>query len=322
MAKQLEGLQCAYAWMSHLGSLKGCLDYLGADVSMPWLAGGTGVAFVLNIHEVVCPSGPTAWNWWPMIGELGSNVGYQLEGISSWKGNDPDFAGSQRRAYDFVRSAIDRGRPCYGWELAGPEYYVINGYDNDGYLYSDFLKERRTAAKPWRELGDTEIGMLEVHSVRPLPPVDDAQTVRASLTAALRFASNTPDMVMVNDGYRAGLKGYETWADALKRGTASRFGQGYNGAVWAECRQNAVAFLREAKERLGERASGPISEAIGHYSEVRDLLVELSELYPFEMGEDDERLRCLHAAGLVRRIRDAEEQGMAALEDIVTALDG
>ncbi len=59
--KQLKSLRWKPRWVSHLGCIKGCLDFSGIDISDAWLFGATGHAFIINMHEVVCPSGPTAW---------------------------------------------------------------------------------------------------------------------------------------------------------------------------------------------------------------------------------------------------------------------
>jgi len=49
--KILENLRWQPRNVTHLGCIKGCLDYLGMDVSEPWLYGGTGHAFVINICQ-------------------------------------------------------------------------------------------------------------------------------------------------------------------------------------------------------------------------------------------------------------------------------
>jgi hypothetical protein len=49
--KKLDGLQWHPRYNEHMGCTKGCLDYLGIDVSFPWLYGGTGNAFVLNMND-------------------------------------------------------------------------------------------------------------------------------------------------------------------------------------------------------------------------------------------------------------------------------
>lgn len=53
MEKRLDNLSWRPRWISHLGSIKGCLEYLNLDISDGWLYGGTGHAFVLNLHDVV-----------------------------------------------------------------------------------------------------------------------------------------------------------------------------------------------------------------------------------------------------------------------------
>ena len=47
--KKLEHLRWKPRNVSHLGCIKGCLNYLGMEVSDAWLYGATGHAFVINI---------------------------------------------------------------------------------------------------------------------------------------------------------------------------------------------------------------------------------------------------------------------------------
>jgi hypothetical protein len=72
------------------------LDYLSADMSWARLYGGTGHAFVINIHEVVCPSGPTAWNT-EMLRRLAPNLGYRTSSAFGFKGDDA-FSSRQTEA--------------------------------------------------------------------------------------------------------------------------------------------------------------------------------------------------------------------------------
>jgi len=60
---------------------------------------------------------------------------------------------------------IDQGLPCYGWELDDAEFYVIYGYDDQGYYFSGPSWQPVKGPKNWQELGDTGIGVLEVYSV-------------------------------------------------------------------------------------------------------------------------------------------------------------
>ena len=125
MGKMIDNLRWKPMWISHLGCVKGCLDYLGLDVSAAWLFGATGHAFILNVHEVVCPSGPTAWNT-EMIKKLGENIGYSTDMIMAWK-SDNDFKEKRKIAWEKTRMALDEGLPCYGWEMDIPEFRPEGG---------------------------------------------------------------------------------------------------------------------------------------------------------------------------------------------------
>jgi hypothetical protein len=324
---KLENCHWKPRWVSHLGCIRGCLEYLGIDISDAWLYGGTGHAFVINVHEEVCPSGPTAWKTVKLF-ELGSNLGYKLDGVFGFKGQG-DFSGLQERAWDHARQAIDQGRPCYGWELEIPEFYVVYGYDAGdqgsppGYYYSGPGCEEGKGPKPWRELGDTGIGVLEMYSVWPGASADDATTVVQALSFAVEIAGNPKEWIF--EGYRAGPEGFDNWVHALQEGKASDMGTRYNAGVWLECRQNAVGFLEEAKERLASRADAFFDAALTHYKIVSERLGKVAEIYPwtFEASDEDvlpvdEKSRA--AVKALQEARDAEVSGLQALEEIVQAL--
>ena len=91
-------------WSTFVGCLKGCLDYVGFEDSAAWIYGGTGHAFVLNVHPELCPSGPTAWNTRTMH-RLAANVGADLRGIVGFR-KDPRIAALREQAWEAVKGAI------------------------------------------------------------------------------------------------------------------------------------------------------------------------------------------------------------------------
>jgi hypothetical protein len=319
--KVLENCQWAPRWVAHLGCIKGCLNYLGIDLSDPWLYGGTGHAFVINLHEGVCPSGPTAWKTVKLF-QLGKNLGYRLDGVFGFKHQD-DFTELQKRAWEHTQQAIDQGHPCYGWELEIPEYYVVYGYDDVGYYYSGPGCDEGKGPKPWQELGDTGIGVLELYSVWPGEAADDATTVKQALTFALEHAASPKEWIF--EHYRAGLEGFDNWIRALQEGKASDMGMRYNTAVWLECRQNAVGFLEEAKERLAGRANALFEEALAHYTVVSENLGKVAEAYPWTFEASDEDAlpvddKSCTAVKALQAAREAEAAGLQTLQKIVQAL--
>jgi hypothetical protein len=321
---KMEELKWSPKWVSHLGCIKGCADYLGLGVSDAWLYGATGHAFVINVHGELCPSGPTAWKT-HMLYELGPNAGYKLDGVFGFKGS-PDFAGLQQRAWDHAKQALDQGFPCYGWELEIPEFYVIYGYEDGedgGYLFKGPGCDEGKGPKPWRELGDTGIGVLELYSIRPGTPADDVTTVKQALTAALKHASNPKEWIFGE--YRSGLEGYDNWIGALEAGAASDMGTRYNTGVWHECRRFAAGFLSEARERLSGRADDLLEEAVAHYVLVSESLAQVAEIYPWSHEADDADTlpiddRSRAAVEALQASRAAEAAGLESLAKIVKVL--
>jgi hypothetical protein len=76
--KKLPGLQSHQRYNEHMGCIQGCLDYLGIGISFPWLYGGTGNAFVLNMNDTVFVDCAQAWDT-SMLFDLAPNLGFTVE---------------------------------------------------------------------------------------------------------------------------------------------------------------------------------------------------------------------------------------------------
>ena len=300
-----------------MGCLISCVDYLGLDISDGWLYGGTGHAFVLNLSPDLCPSGPTAWKT-EILSKLGRNLGYNFEGIFAYK-SMPDFREKQRKTYELVKKSIDAGFPCYGWELAVPEFYLINGYDESGYIYKELMGNLDNSKK-WDTLGETGIGILEVYSVQPGEAAEASRVVKDSLEFAIEF-DGTRKHLQLN--YESGIQGYETWIQGMKEKTATTGGIAYNSAVWSECRKYAVEFLVEASEKLDYKKF--FEKAIEYYRAVYENLHKIVELYPFSGPPDYETQitdmeKAETAIQLVEEAMSAEKKGLLELGKICNRL--
>ena len=319
----LEGLKWKPMWVSHLGCIEGCLDYLGVDAPTSWLFGLSGHAFVINIHEELCPSGPTAWRTERII-ELCQHVGCVIRRITGHR-TEGSFAQIQQVAWNDVRRAVDQEEPSYAWELDMPEYYVIRGYDEVGYLFSGPGCEDGGGPMPWRGVGGSAIGWLEVSLVNPAQPASDKYAVGQALEFALDHAANSDKWTF--DKYKTGLAGFDLWIDALRKNVAGGSGAAYNAAVWGECRGYAARFLGYAKERLEAGLSPLFDEAAVHYGAVAEGLAQVCEVFPFlglsdearEANVRDERRRAA-AVEALQVAREAEEKGLAALRAILDGL--
>ena len=219
MSGHLAGLQWQQRFNEHMGCIQGCLDFLGIAHSFPWLYGGTGHAFVLNVNETVFVDSALAWNT-NMIFDLAPNLGFRVERYHVSHAEAAEmpteaFLEAQRVAWDMVRARVDAGLPCYAWELAPiPAYYVITGYDDAGYHYSGW---ESGGSCPWQKLGTFDVKQVAVFCVHPEPPANDREVVRSALAAVVARVERS-DGWALGAQFCTGLPGYAVWADALASG--------------------------------------------------------------------------------------------------------
>jgi hypothetical protein len=326
--KVLEGLKPNRQYNEHMGCVKSCLDFLGREISYPWLYGGTTNAFVLNVNDTVFVDAALAWASETLF-DLAPNLGFVRDGVKHDPGRGeptaPDiFTPKQREAWEFAQGKIDRGIPCYGWELWHiPMYYVIDGYDegtDDQPPSFHYIWGEKSGLCPWDKIGTFDVRHVAVHSIELCDPAPDEQVVRKALTAVLERVER-PDGWASGPRYTTGLPGYSVWADALEQGAAILDGAAYINRVWLEAREMAVAFLREAQDRLPIHSRAPLREAEAHYAVVRDKLHALSRMHP-ERRETDWQSTFTSPAGaaLVREAAAAERKGVASLSKVVASL--
>lgn len=329
MRRQLNGLGTMQAWFSYLGTLKSCLEYLGSGISRPWLYGGTGLAFTMNMAPDADPAGPIAWDVLcvndctpthpGMVSRLSPNLGFRTRSACACAyGTHTDTEAARKAAWDLVRGAIDEGLPCIAHEPEVPSFFVVNGYDETGYLYlvpgEDGAPDRQAGPAPWEKLGQM-IGWVHAEEIVPCEPASDEVVVREALRELVdRMGRPNPGSYFIG-----GLDGYEAWASGLERGEAQGFGHRYNTAIWLELRREGIAFLKEARQRLAGRADGLIDEAQGWYEIAQSKLAQVHKLHP-PADVEDEKIQSDDAAQLLREARQAEDKGLPVLGQIAEAL--
>lgn len=319
--KRFSNLVWTPTWTSTIGCIHGALNFLEIDPDLSWLFGATGHAFIINmLKDGSCPSGPTAWKT-SRFYELGRNIGYQVEGVWGDK-RLPDFQNKQEDAWDLARTSLDNDLPVISWEMAVPEFYLVNGYDDQGYFFSGPGDEEAPSPKAWQELGVSEIGMLELYAIKPAQGTGMEVQIREGLEFALAFNQGADEWVLPD--YLSGQKAYCVWIDAMRSGRASLMGNAYNAAVWEECRRNGADFLLEAKKQLKNRMDSTFEQAIQAYREVASQLRDITELYPFFennwQGPVGENPRSKKAAEHLSNAKAAEAEGQDLLEAILKGL--
>lgn len=288
-----------------MGVLKGVLDYYGIAVSDAWAFGGSGHAFIINIHEQLCPSGPYVWNYEPFY-KLVRNLGVQMTDLGFFsKESTPE---ERKRVEDILVRSINAGTPC---SLLNMENQLISGYDDDHLIVEqpwpghDFPPKTLTF-QTWKELGD------EVHvnffTFTPTEKADDATIIKDSLNAAAEIARN-PDR-WAEEPYHAGLQAYDAWIKAVKDGYGASHGNWWNGTVWAECREMASRYLSEIASRHQEETSKAATALSVEYGKLASLLKRASDR---KLAESEKIQTLLES-------RKAEESCINRVEELLSLL--
>lgn len=226
MTVWLDRLKYRSSWVTRLGALKGCSDYLGIRESAAWWFGATGHAFILNMSESGCLSSPTAWNC-EMITNLAHNLGVGVRVFNAWK-SENDFAVKQRIAWENTKRALDKGLPCYGWELGVAEFYVICGYDEHGYYYKgvgtptycfDVDQEHYSSiwqgpfTEEWRQAFMAQGIALEGEVKVEIPMPGHAVIRKAGSEDEFYVHSNGKGRLEVHDDFARPSAGYKPWEE-------------------------------------------------------------------------------------------------------------
>ena len=130
---------------SLMGVVKGALDHYGIDTSPGEAFVVSGHAFVINIHEELCPSGPYCWNI-ETFSKLLSNLGLRMETLGMLL--PAASTAEEKRALETkVREAMDEDAVC---SLLHLDNQLLLGYDDAGF----------TPAQPWGDALDSTPGRL------------------------------------------------------------------------------------------------------------------------------------------------------------------
>ncbi|MEW6755873.1 MAG: hypothetical protein AB1505_33585 [Candidatus Latescibacterota bacterium] len=288
-----------------MGVVRGVADYYGLPASDALLYGGTGHAFLMNIHEALCPSGPYCWNPEPFVAGL-RNLGLVRTDHGFF--GTGSSAGERAVVEGLLRSKLEAGIPC---SLLNMENQLITGYDDSGFLttqpwapHVDFPPAHLSFGT-WAELGQEF--HLSFFSFERREPATPLETVVASLEYAVDVWRR-PER-HTGPAYGVGPRAYDNWIAAVEQGHGASHGNWWNGTVWAECRSRAADYLRElAAEHPQAREAGA---ALGQEDGIIAANLGLAS---------DKEMDPAAKVALLRQTRAAEEACIPRLETLAESL--
>jgi hypothetical protein len=254
-----------------LGVVRGVFDHYGVAASDAGLYGGSGHAFLMNIHESLCPSGPYCWK---MDGFVRLLRGLGVEMTDHGFFHRDSGPAERGRIEALLKERIDRGVPC---SLLNMENQLITGYDETGFLTAqpwpgmDFPPGHLSYGS-WSELGDeVHVSFFSYAKCAPSPrPTALAESLRYAMDLYSHPERHT------DKPYAVGAAAYAAWVAAVEQGHGASHGAWWNGMVWSECRRRAAEYLAGIATEVSGAAS--VARSLSQeYRAVADALTKAAD---------------------------------------------
>ena len=289
---------------SLMGVVEGAARHFGLDHGTPWLYGASGHAFLINVHEQLCPSSPYVWRadgFTTLLGNLG------LRMVDHGYVDTNTNAAARGEVEQAVRAALDAGHPA---SVCNMDHQLIAGYDDTGFLLTQPWGPEVPVTPPhlsfgtWAEMGD-EIHM-NFFTWEPIAPAEELKAVLDSFAYAVDLHRG-PDRYSF-PAYGIGPDAFASWQAALAEHGTSH-GAWWNATVWTECRTMAARYLEAVVEHLPDLAED-VRALADRYYEIAAALGRLTDkaLPPAEQHAALERAAGIEAAAVARMARVLEAQ--------------
>ncbi|MGP4081404.1 hypothetical protein ACTWQL_15980 [Pseudalkalibacillus sp. R45] len=294
-------------------------------LSLVELMGYTGYAFRLNVNEEkVDVAGPTAFDWDAYNKKALGNIGVRFEsyGTSDFTPPTPD---ELTLAISKIQESIDKEQPVIAWDLFLPEFGIIYGYDDDKKELYAMDGTGKHGPIAYEKLGNGELKELFIMTITNYFEVSKVKRLKGALDIILTHALEEEEGCPVPMKFQNGLKGYDAWVKAFKKGEVHPFGNAYNIAVLYDARRFAAKFLKDVRSEWQDENDAVASYAgiaSDHYEDVAQQLLEFRNIFPFPVGgEPNEPANRERAIGLLKKAKESERLGIEALQKMYAELD-
>ena len=229
---------------SLMGVAKGALEHFGVACTKAEAFVLAGHAFVINIHEALCPSGPYCWDQAPCR-ELLKDLGLAMTPLGMAHANAP--AADKEALEGTVREAMASGALC---SLLHLDNQLLLGHDDAGFVLAQPWGGAIESTPPrltfgtWAECANGP--PVAFFKLAPCPATFSEGVGPAAIHAALDYALALwrESERHAEPGYALGEGAYDHWLAALDAGHGDEHGNWWNGVVWAECREQAGDFFQ------------------------------------------------------------------------------
>ncbi len=303
---KLENIKMPGFNTSLMGVIKGVLDHYQFKISDAMAFGASGHAFLINVHEVICPSGPYCWKRDGFV-KLVKNLG--LEMIDLGFISAESSVDERRKLEQAVIGYLDKGVPC---SVENMDNQIIYGYENDKLIMVQPWECVKDITPPILTFGTWEEFGKEIHACfyafKKTDKKDGSTIIKESLIYATDLFENPGKYSW--EKYKIGLAAYDNWAQGVEKGHGAEHGNWWNGMVWSECRNMASAYLAEIAQDLTGASSEAAKNLSRMYKDIADNLGRIS----------DKEMAAPEKIQIIKELKVQEEKTVKGIKELLALL--
>ena len=277
--KKGEKTMLGMTWMSYLGSAYGCLKQSGLwDGEMDELFGLTGMGYHFIMHETLCPSGPTVYNWLEEHFDMFDRIGvYTRQEFVFKSAATNTFDLARKSAIPVIEQSIESGKPVIAWGPTHiPEFGIIYGFDSqDRVLFVEDCMPEDPDPLMYDNLGLSDIPIFYVQYLVDKTDFNYDDSVMNALKFGLNYWKSN---VALSPKYFSGKKAYEVTISSLEKGDFDPFGLSYCINVYADMKANMLKFFERISKKEKFAFLEPLLE---NYKQVVDAFSQATKHAPF-----------------------------------------
>lgn len=258
------------------------------------------------------------FNWSAVLPEAVEQAGYRCIYVSRMWDESAVEEQRRREAHSAIVEGLERGAPAVVWDIAGCEWGLIIGYDQERSLYDTLTDEGKPSTLAFDKLGRNGIDILSVAIPGEPTGRSREEVVLDSLKAAVAHAEG--EEWTERPAYENGLAGYEMWATAydrwaliLEAGSARKIGKDVQGHAryYAGHHLSARCYARDYLRGLADDEA--LRNASSCYERVASCLKPVWEYHSGVKRPEGASLRSL--AESIRGAKAAEEEALGQIQN-------
>lgn len=277
--KVLENVRMGMTWTSYIAAVDGVLRHAGLWKDEIYrLMGMTGTAFRFIVHDRICASSVTVYDWSEehLTGMDRIGLFTDVHSVSDISINT--YEKQREAAVKRIKESIDSGMGVVVWAPTRLlEFGIIHGYDDeDGVFFVQECTGQPADPMLYENLGKSEVPMLSYQIFHHRMDVDTEKVYRDSLQYGV---SQWNKEFHVDPHYASGRKGYQNMLAALEKRDFIDFGLAYLLAVYADSKKCVALYLDEIRKNSTQLKG--LEKAVTLFDSVAERYERMCGLFPF-----------------------------------------